>query len=159
MCNFSNNALCGVCAYSFKLVNSDKNVFLGTSAEVSGELIHVDANSSENILRDTVYLYSTNQSTDLGTDNHIGEHVGWTDVKTITGGSPEEYISVDISRAKLGKKQDIIGASCSSATGISIAYDYDDAANTKLLGRFRVYTTDGTNLGSGSFRFGFITSP
>jgi hypothetical protein len=74
-------------------------------------------------------------------------------VPTLTGGSPSEYFTVDISNRGFSIKPDVGYVQCSSDANIETFYDWSHASNTSSIAYCKAFTRDGTNIGAGPYRF------
>jgi hypothetical protein len=73
-------------------------------------------------------------------------------VVALTGGSPTETFSVDISNRGFSTKPDVGVGGCVNADFLT-AYDFDNASNSSSTAYVRASTLDGSNIGAGNYRF------
>jgi hypothetical protein len=74
-------------------------------------------------------------------------------VVLLSGGSPTETFSVDISNRGFSTKPDVGVAGCASDANLIAAYDFDHASNSSSTAYVRAATLDGSNIGAGYYRF------
>jgi hypothetical protein len=74
-------------------------------------------------------------------------------VVLLSGGSPTETFSVDISNRGFSTKPDVGVAGCASDGNLIAAYDFDHASNSSSTAYVRAATLDGSNIGAGYYRF------
>lgn len=74
-------------------------------------------------------------------------------VISLTGGSPSETFTVDLTNRGFSTKPDTGLIQCMTDANIVGYYDFDNASNTSTTAYFYVETRDGTNLPSGYQRF------
>lgn len=73
-------------------------------------------------------------------------------VVALSGGSPTETFSVDISNRGFSTKPDVGVGGCVNADFLT-AYDFDNASNSSSTAYVRASTLDGSNIGAGNYRF------
>ena len=74
-------------------------------------------------------------------------------VASLSGGSPTETFSVDISNRGFSTKPDVGVGGCASDANLIAAYDFDHASNSSSTAYVRAATLDGSNIGAGNYRF------
>jgi hypothetical protein len=74
-------------------------------------------------------------------------------VVALSGGSPTETFSVDISNRGFSTKPDVGVGGCASDANLIAAYDFDHASNSSSTAYVRAATLDGSNIGAGNYRF------
>jgi hypothetical protein len=76
-------------------------------------------------------------------------------VVALGGGSPSptETFSVDISNRGFSTKPDVGVGGCASDANLIAAYDFDNASNSSSTAYVRAATLDGSNIGTGNYRF------
>ena len=74
-------------------------------------------------------------------------------VVALSGGSPTETFSVDISNRGFSTKPDVGVGGCASDANLIAAYDFDNASNSSSTAYVRAATLDGNNIGTGNYRF------
>jgi hypothetical protein len=76
-------------------------------------------------------------------------------VVALGGGSPSptETFSVDISNRGFSTKPDVGVGGCASDANLIAAYDFDHASNSSSTAYVRAATLDGSNIGTGNYRF------
>jgi hypothetical protein len=74
-------------------------------------------------------------------------------VASLSGGSPTETFSVDISNRGFSTKPDVGVGGCASDANLIAAYDFDNASNSSSTAYVRAATLDGSNIGAGNYRF------
>jgi hypothetical protein len=73
-------------------------------------------------------------------------------VVALSGGSPTETFSVDISNRGFSTKPDVGVGGCVNADFVT-NYDFDNASNSSSTAYVRASTLDGSNIGAGNYRF------
>jgi hypothetical protein len=73
-------------------------------------------------------------------------------VVALSGGSPTETFSVDISNRGFSTKPDVGVGGCVNADLLT-AYDFDNGSNSSSTAYVRASTLDGSNIGAGNYRF------
>ncbi len=73
-------------------------------------------------------------------------------VVALSGGSPTETFSVDISNRGFSTKPDVGVGGCVNADLLT-TYDFDNASNSSSTAYVRASTLDGSNIGAGNYRF------
>jgi len=73
-------------------------------------------------------------------------------VVALSGGSPTETFSVDISNRGFSTKPDVGVGGCVNADFLT-AYDFDNGSNSSSTAYVRASTLDGSNIGAGNYRF------
>jgi hypothetical protein len=73
-------------------------------------------------------------------------------VVALSGGSPTETFSVDISNRGFSTKPDVGVGGCVNADLLT-TYDFDNGSNSSSTAYVRASTLDGSNIGAGNYRF------
>lgn len=75
-------------------------------------------------------------------------------VKTLTGGSPTEHITVSLSNCGFSAKPDLGHVEVASDNPeLDAFYDFDHASNSASWAYIKVFSRDGSNIGAGGVRF------
>ena len=77
----------------------------------------------------------------------------YSEVKTLTGGSPTETVSFSLTNRGFGTKPDQGQVQCASNSLISCRYNFDHASNSSTVAYVELQTIDGSNIPAGGQRF------
>lgn len=77
----------------------------------------------------------------------------YSEVKTLTGGSPTETVSFSLTNRGFGTKPDQGQVQCASNSLISCRYNFDHASNSSTVAYVELQTIDGSNIPAGAQRF------
>jgi hypothetical protein len=137
------------------------NNFRGASTHISAtsDTVQVYANSTTRSDSNFSNSFSALSNTDSGTDNFIGDDIGFTGTFTPSGTSPSEEFNLDISKAALGKKPSGVSVEITSDDSVGATYNWGSGSSTKTNAVIRLFKYDGTNLSNTAYQYSVRVGP
>jgi hypothetical protein len=131
----------------------------GTHISATSDTVQIYANSNTRSDSNFSNSFSALSNADSGTDNFIGDDIGFTGTFTPSGTSPSEEFNLDISKAALGKKPSGVSVEITSDDSVGATYNWDSGSSTKTNAVIRLFKYDGTDLSNTAYRYSVRVGP
>lgn len=147
-------------------VSRNQFVNVGTDFILRSGAVNINVVENQ-YLDSTASNYRANRGTDAGTNNKVGNtvsypHDGSVAVILLTGGSPTEIHTVDITKSGFISAHPGVIAQNTGGTlqsTIGIAYDFDNGSTNATTATIQFFTYNGGNLPAAFCRYTLLTTP